>query len=903
MTVRNLEKIFRPRRIAVVGASNTPGKVGYTLLKNLVGQEYEGVVYPVNPHREAVQGIVAYRGLAELPQPADLALICTPAATVPELVRQCGEQGTLGVVILSAGFREIGAEGAALEEAIRQQAARFPGLRIIGPNCLGFMIPGRKLNASFARGMAPPGRLAFLSQSGALCTAVLDRAQAAGVGFSCFLSLGNMLDVGFDDMLDYLAADPQTEAVLLYAESITRARPFMSAARALARQKPIVVYKAGRFADAARAAASHTGALAGVDAVYEAAFRRAGMVRIFDLDDLTDAAELLARQRVVGGPRLAILTNAGGPGVMACDALLARQGVLATLSDATLRQLDECLPPYWSHGNPIDLLGDAPPPRYGEALKIVLADPGVDAALVILTPQAMTEPLATAEAVLAVARETTKPVLAAWMGATSVREGAARLAAGGVPTYGTPGHAVRAFMNMVDYARHRELLYETPRDIPLQFQLDRSALRAAFEKIAGRHRDVLPEEDSKALLEIYGVPVARPLPARTADEAVALARQLGYPVVLKVHSPDITHKTEVEGVRLNLTHDEAVRRAFDEILASARRLRPEAELRGVTVQRMVTAVHAVELIVGMQRDPVFGPVILVGMGGVATELFQDRALELPPLNERLARRMLQSLRAWPLLSGYRGRPVVNVDRLIEVLMRFSYLIADLPELREADINPLLATPQEVIALDARVFLDRTRGTTPAAVGPAPAGGSLWRPRYPHLAICPYPEELVRTTTLAGQELVIRPIKPEDEPAWHALLSRCSAATLWNRFRYIFKESTHEMATRFCYIDYDREMALVAQQGERLVGVGRLVADPDHDKAEFAVLVEDAWQGKGLGSYLTDACLEVARQWNLRRVYGETTPDNLPMLNIFRHRGFTLQFDHEGGIVVARRDLR
>jgi acetyltransferase len=900
VTVRNLEKIFRPRRIAVVGASNTPGKVGHTLLKNLVSQGYDGVVYPVNPHREAVQGIVAYRSLDQLPQPADLALICTPAATVPDLVRQCGEQGILGVVILSAGFREVGPEGAALEEAVRQQAARFPGLRILGPNCLGLMVPGRKLNASFARGMAPPGRLAFLSQSGALCTAVLDRAQAEGVGFSYFLSLGNMLDVGFDDLLDYLAADPQTDAVLMYAESITRARPFMSAARALARQKPIVVYKAGRFADAAKAAASHTGALAGVDAVYEAAFRRAGMVRIFDLDDLTGAAELLARQRVVAGPRLAILTNAGGPGVMACDALLARHGVLATLSEATQSQLDACLPPYWSHGNPVDVLGDAPPQRYAQALQAVLGDPGVDAVLVILTPQAMTDPLGTAQAVLAVAQKSTKPVLAAWMGAASVQAGAARLARSGIPTYDTPGHAVRAFMNMVDYAHNRELLYETPRDIPLVFQLDRPALRSAFEQIAQRNSEVLPEEDSKTLLEIYGVPVSRPYPAATAEDAVARARQIGYPVVLKIHSPDITHKTDVEGVQLNLASDDEVRRAFEAMLASARRLRPDAQILGVTVQRMVTAVHAVELIVGMQRDPVFGPVILVGMGGVAAELFQDRALELPPLNERLARRMLQSLRAWPLLAGYRGRPMVAVDKLIELLMRFSYLIADLPELREVDINPLLATPHEVIALDARVFLDRR--DSPAA-GPLPPAPSGWRPRYPHLAICPYPEELAREVTLAGQRLLVRPIKPEDEPAWHALLARCSAATLWNRFRYIFKEATHEMASRFCYIDYDREMALVAQLEDRLVGVGRLVADPDHDKAEFAVLVEDAWQGKGLGSYLTDACLEVARQWNLRRVFGETTPDNLPMLNIFRRRGFSLQFDHEGGIVVAQKELR
>jgi acetyltransferase len=652
VTIRNLNKIFNPQRIAVVGASDTPGKVGYTLLANLVGHGFDGVVYPVNPAREAVQGIAAYPSLDKLPHVADLVVICTPAPTVPDLVRQCGELGTRGVVIISAGFRETGDEGTALEDAIKAEAAKFPGLRIMGPNCLGIMVPGKNLNASFANGTAPRGRLAFLSQSGALCTAILDRAREEGIGFSHFLSLGNMLDVGFDDLLDYLAADPETDSVLLYVESITEAREFMSAARAFSRVKPIVAYKAGRFADSAKAASSHTGAMAGVDAVYEAAFRRAGIVRVLEIDGLIDAAELLARQKPVKGPRLAILTNAGGPGVMTCDALLARDGTLAVLAPETIARLNEKLPPFWSHGNPIDVLGDAPAERYAQALEVVLADSGVDAALVVLTPQAMTEPTATAAAVVAAAKQSPKPVLAAWMGGPSVREGISRLMAGRMPTYDTPLAAVRAFTNMVEYAKNRDFLYETPRDVPLAFSLDRAALRQRFESIAARDHDVLSEGDSKDLLETYGVPTSRPVPAASAAQAVDVARQLGYPVVLKIHSPDITHKTDVGGVVLNLKSDEEVAASFEQITTAARTLRPDAWIEGVTVQRMITTASGVELIVGVKRDPVFGPVIMVGMGGIAAELFQDRALELPPLNERLARRMLESLRSWPLLTGY-----------------------------------------------------------------------------------------------------------------------------------------------------------------------------------------------------------------------------------------------------------
>jgi acetyltransferase len=891
MTIRNLHRIFEPRSVAVVGASDQPGKVGYTLLHNLTTLGYTGEVFPINASRPTVQGRQAWKSLDRLPHTPDLAVICTPAATVPSVVEQCGELGIDGVMIISAGFREVGPEGLQLEQQIRQTQLKFPGMRIVGPNCLGLITPHLKLSASFAHGMPEPGRVAFLSQSGALCTAVLDWAIAEGLGFSTFVSLGNMLDVGLDDLLDYLAVDPRTESVILYVESITKAREFMSAARAFAAHKPIVAYKAGRFADSAKAASSHTGALAGVDAVYEAAFQRAGIVRVFDVDEMFDCAELLARCQPPKGPRLGIITNAGGPGVMACDALLARGGVLAELSAESLARLNQVLPPAWSHSNPVDVLGDAPAERYAQALEIVLQDDNIDSVLIILTPQAMTEPTETARAIVAAARGAHKPVLTAWMGREMVREGVQILNEGGIPTFQTPEHAVRAYANLVAYAKRRQVLYETPRDVPLTFTLDRKNLVERAREVLRNGGELLSENDSKLLLELYGIRTTRPVEARSSSQAVALARQIGYPVVLKVLSPQITHKTDVQGVHLNLKDDEEVQRAFEQIVTTARRLRPDADVQGVTVQKMVTAVNSVELILGAKRDPVFGPVIMVGSGGVTAEVFQDTAIELPPLNERLARRMLESLRAWKLLQGYRGRPVVNVDRLIETLMRFSYLIADLPEIQEVDINPLLVSATDTIALDGRVFVRHDE----AQQGPRRA----W-----HLAISPYPEEFTRTVQLNdGTPILLRPIKPEDEPAWIDLLNRSSAETLWRRFRYLFKEATHEMASRYCFVDYDREIALAAEvqvDGRSyLIGVGRLVANVDHTDAEYAVLVADAWQGRGLGERLTAACLDVARRWGVQQVFGETAQDNTRMLRLFRTFNFDLQYRDDADVVLAR----
>jgi acetyltransferase len=891
MNVHKLDRIFKPQRIALIGVSENPKSVSGTVLRNLVGSGFRGVVYPVHPTLEAVLGVPCHPDVRHLPRVPDVAVVCTAAHLVPDVVRECGESGIRGLVILSAGFREVGADGRALEERIVAEQRRFDGMRIIGPNCLGLMVPGIGLNMTFAGSTPKPGKVAFISQSGALCTAVLDWALERGVGFSHFVSIGNMLDVSFADLIDYFGEDEQTESMILYIESIRHARRFMTAARAFARTKPIVAYKAGRFPESAQAAASHTGALASADATYDAAFARAGIVRVSEIGDIFNLTELVGRHKSPAGPRLGIVTNAGGPGVMATDALISRQGQLAALAPATLAELDESLPAAWSHGNPVDVLGDARSKRFAKAVGIVLADHGVDAVLAILTPQAMTNPTATAKEVAELAAKSHKPILAAWLGGMSMREGVTVLSAAGVPTFDTPEEAVHAFMTLVEYARNLEILYETPRDVPVEFSVDRQRVRERFASLVPEQGDVLSEASSKTLLEAYGITVSRPEPARTADEAAAIAGALAAPVVLKIDSPDITHKSDVGGVVLDLRGETAVRAGFERIVAAAREARPEARISGVTVQPMVSSRDGVEVIIGAKRDPIFGVVLLAGFGGVAAELFQDTALGFPPLNERLARRMLESLRAWPLLQGYRGRPRVDVEALIEVLMRFSYLVADYPEICEIDVNPLLVTPKGVTALDARVVVDRATLAAPPK-------------DYQHLALRPYPEEYVRTVTLRdGAELLLRPIRPEDEPMWKALLASCSPESRYARFRFLFQWSTHEVAARFCFIDYDREIAIVAervQDGERsIVGVGRLIADPDHETVEYAVLVNDAYQNRGLGGVLTDYCLEIAKRWGLGRVVAVTTSDNTRMIALFEERGFTVQHGDDGLVSVDK----
>jgi acetyltransferase len=892
VTTRNLNRLLAPQSVAVIGASPRLGSVGNTVLTNLAAAGTGLQVVAVNPKHQEIGGIPCVAKLEALQQQVDLAAICIPAAGVPQVVRECGQANIPGVLIFSAGFREAGTTGKILEEQLAAEAARFPEMRILGPNCLGFMAPHRGLNASFVREMPPRGNVAFVAQSGALCSSVLDWAQQQNVGFSYFVSLGNMLDVGAPDLIDFLAADPHTESIILYVESIPQARAFMSAARAFSRNKPIIAYKAGRFAESAQAAASHTGALAGVDAVYEAAFARAGVVRVFEIEDLFDCAQLLARQPKPPGPRLAIVTNAGGPGVMATDALLAKRGTLAQLSPATLEKLNALLPAAWSHGNPIDVLGDAPPERLCAATQVALAAPEIDGALVILSPQAMTDPTGTAERIIALAKQSSKPVITSWMGGSHVARGRELFAQAGVPTYTSPEKGIRAFSYLVSYARRRDMLYETPREMPVTLSPDRAKQRAVFHSALARGETLLSENASKDLLEAYGIPVAKTIIARARDEVAAKAREIGFPVALKILSPDITHKSEVGGVELGLASEAAVHDAYDRILRRAAEARPDARLIGVTVQQMLRDPNGRELIIGAKRDPVFGAVLLVGSGGIAAEVLQDYALELPPLSEPLAARMLESLRIWPLLKEFRGKPAVDLDRLIEVLMRFSYIIAENPQIAELDVNPLLATPTGATALDARIVLDPEALTRPS------------RP-YSHLAIRPYPDEYVKQVTLAdGTLLLLRPIRPEDEIRWHELLGSCSRETLHRRFRYMFKSTTHEMATRFCYIDYDRELALVAEietgSGRKIAGVSRLIADADHTNAEFAILVADPYQSRGIGTQLMNHCQEICKQWGIRRVVAETASDNDRMLGMFRHRGFSLKA--EGDTVRVAKDL-
>lgn len=892
MNIHNLDSIFKPKRIAILGISPNPQSVGGRILSNLVTGGFKGVVYPVNPTLEAVMGIQCYPNMQALPNQPDLAIICSDPLEVPNLLQQSGEAGIMGIIVVSAGFKEAGEAGKELEHKVEAILKSFPGMRVMGPNCLGYISPANKLNVSFGNGMPKKGNIAFVSQSGALTTSILDWAIEQKIGFSYLVSIGNTLDVGFGDLIDYLGEDEDTKCIILYIESISDARQFMTASRAFARSKPIIAYKAGRFPESAEVAASHTGALAAADNVYDAAFQRAGIIRIYDIGRIFDVAELIGRKKVPEGPRLAIVTNAGGPGVMATDALISLNGELAKLTEPTMEQLNLNLPAFWSHGNPVDVLGDARPKRYAKAVSFVLEDPNVDAVLVILTPQAMTNPSGTANEISKLAENARKPILAAWLGGGSMREGEGILSEAGIPAYNTPEQAIGAFMTLVEYGKNLKALYETPKDIPVEFSIDRKEFRQKFDEILKQGNATLSEAKSKYLLEAYGIPTTLPHAAGSADEAVEHADKMGYPVVLKILSPQITHKTDVGGVVLNLKTAESVRLAYDVIVSKAAEMRPDADIQGVTVQPMVNQENSVELILGIKQDPVFGAVLMIGTGGIYAELFRDRTLELPPLNEKLARRMLEKLKIYPLLQGYRGKPPINIDKLLEVLIRLSYLAADYPEITELDINPLLATPTGVIALDGRVVVATDRPETEP---------------YAHLALRPYPEEYIKQITLSdGTTVTLRPIKPEDENLWLEMLGSCSKETIYERFRYFFFWNSHEVAIRYCFIDYSREIAIVAEivkdDRKQLIGVGRILADPDHEMVEYAVLVPEAWQNKKLGSQLTDFCLDISAGWKLKKVVAQTTTHNHRMINVFKRHGFSIHTDMQSELVDAEKVL-
>jgi acetyltransferase len=890
MGIKKLSSIFRPQRIALIGVPANPETVGGLTLRNLVGGGFRGVVYPVNPKYEAVLGIPCFPNVKSLPKTPDLAVVTTNAAAVPKIVEECGEAGIKGLIIMSAGFKEIGPEGKKLEDEVLGYVKKY-NMRAIGPNCLGVIAPGQRLNISFTSGMPKQGNVAFISQSGALCTSVLDWAISENIGFSYFVSIGNTMDVGFGDLIDYLGQDAHTKSIVLYVESITFAHEFMTAARAFARKKPIIVYKAGRFPESAKVAASHTGALASDDAVYDAVFRRAGVARVNNIGNLFDFTDLIGGKRIPKGPNLGIVTNAGGPGVIATDALIFHGGKLCQLSEDTIEKLNKLLPSYWSHGNPVDILGDATPERFTAVTELVLNDPKVDAVLVILTPQAMAKPTESAKRIIKLTEAHSKPIMAVWLGGKSMEEAMELFSHSGIPAYRTPDQAVRAFMTLFDYSRNMESLFETPKEIPVSFQYDRQALREKFVNEVFPKQKVLSVHDAKDLINSYGINSTQPVFVNSSDEAAQRAAEIGYPVVLKIESTEIQHKSDVGGVVLDIENEEILRASYDRMLERVKANAPDLKIDGCTVQNMIEVRDSVELILGIKKDSSFGTVILVGMGGTEAELIKDRRLEFPPLNERLASKMIESLKIYPLLKGYRGSSPKNINKLIEILIRLSYLAADYPEIIELDINPIIVTKDDVVALDAHVVIDQEIVKNPV-------------PQYSHLLLRPYPERYIKTVTLGdGTETLLRPIKPEDEPLWLELLGSCSKEAIYSRFRYNFHFDSHEVATQFCYIDYARELGIVAEieeEGRRkLIGVGRLIADPDLENVEYAILITDSWQKKDLGKILTQYCTEIAKNNKFKRIFAETTKDNKPMISVFKKLGFEVTFNSDTTVSVSK----
>jgi acetyltransferase len=878
MSVRNLESLFKPTSVAVIGASNSPQSVGGVVLRNLLKGGFSGPIMPVNPKYQAVAGVLTYPDVEHLPVTPDLAVICTPPATVPELVDQLGRRGTRGVIVITAGLAEQElSDGRSLQRAMLD-AARPYLVRVLGPNCVGLLVPGLALNATFAHTDLSPGSLAFVSQSGGFCTATLDWAKAKGIGFSHFISLGNSADIDFGDVLDYLGSAPETTAILLYMESIgaDEARKFMSAARSAARNKPVLAIKAGRNAEGARAAASHTGALAGVDNVYDAALRRAGILRVFTLDELFDAVETLARARPLRGERLGILTNGGGPGVVATDALIADGGQLADLSDQTIGRLHELLPGTWSRANPVDMIGDADPQTYVRSLGVLLDDPGVDAILVMNAPSAIAPPEPAARAIVDLVRQAEIPILTCWLGGQAAGRARRVFAEANIPTYDTPESAVRAFTHLARYRRNQEILAQTPPSAPTDFTPTPGAARAVIEGVLAEGRELLTEPEAKQLLAAYGIPVVETRVAVNPLEAAEVAEQIGFPVALKILSPDITHKSDVGGVVLGLHASEDVWLAAVSMQTRISKRFPSAQLAGFTVQKMAQRPQAHELLVGMTTDSIFGPIIMFGRGGTAVEVIGDRAVALPPLNMSLARHLISCTEVFKLLKGYRDRPAADLDAICLTLIRVSQLIVDRPEVVELDINPLFADHQGVLALDARV-----------RVAPVAASGAR------RLAIRPYPQELEETIRLpSGREVFVRPIRPEDGPAHRAFVSRVTPEDLRFRLLGVIRDIPPSEMARLTQIDYDREMAFIAiasnEKGEpETLAVVRTVGNPDNTKADFAVLVRSDLKGRGLGSALMRKMIRYCQSCGTREIVGEVLAENQAMLSLVQKLGFTV----------------
>jgi acetyltransferase len=880
-----LSILFSPKSVAVFGASDRVNAVGEIVFRNMLRSGFKGELYPINPLHKEVQGKRAYASIEEVGGPIELAVICTKAETVPDIIEACGKHGVLAAVVLSAGFSEVGNHGAQIERAMLANAKTY-GVRIIGPNCLGIMRTSIGLNATFFNGGIKPGNLALVSQSGALCTAILDWAQANDIGFSSVVSMGSASDIDFGEILDYLASDAQTGSILIYVEGIRKARGFMSALRAAARNKPVFVIKVGRHDAGSRAVMSHTGAMVGSDDVFDAALRRAGVVRVESIGGLFSAAKSLASRHRYSGNCLAIITNGGGPGVMAIDRAVDLDVSVASLSEETIAKLNQVLPSTWSHNNPVDIIGDATPKRYLDAVGICMEDSIVDGVLVILTPQAMTKPLEVAQLLIDAAGKFNKPLLTCWMGDTQIIDGRALFDKAGIPSFRTPEAAVEAYSYITAFYRNQRLLAQAPEPLSHHDVPDVESARMLIETVLAERRKVLSEMESKALLAAFHIPIANTVIARSPSEALQLAQEFGFPVAMKINSPDITHKSDAGGVRLNLTNAAAVRAAYNEIISEVRQSRPDAHIDGIAIQPMVIKPNGRELMVGVISDPVFGPVISFGAGGTAVEVLGDRAVALPPLNSFLAHELIAGTRVSKLLGSFRNMPPVQIEALESLLLRVSEMVCELPWLKEMDINPLIIDEHGAIAVDARVVVDFALVSAD---------------RYAHMAIYPYPTHLVTHWQLPdGTNITIRPIRPEDAVIEQAFVRNLSAEAKYFRFMNAVNELSETMLARFTQLDYDREMALIAvteEHGHEVeIGVCRYAINPDGETCEFALVVSDQWQHKAIGHRLMGSLIDAARSKGLKAMEGEVLASNYSMLKLVATLGFTVVANEEDSTI-------
>ena len=871
-----LDFLFHPKRVALIGAKDDIGSVGRTLMSNLLNDDFKGKIFPVNPKRSDVYGLKAYSKVADVPEPVDLAIIITPAKTVPSIIQECVDAKVKAAIVISAGFKETGPQGVALEQEV-VAIARKGNMPVIGPNCLGVMNPIIGFNATFAKGIALPGNIGFISQSGAMCTAVLDWSFREKIGFSAFVSIGSMADVNWGDLIHYLGDDPNTHSILIYMETIGNSRSFMTAAREIALEKPIIVIKGGRSPDAAKAAASHTGSLAGSDEVFEAALARAGVLRVNTISELFDMAALLGRQPLPKGPHLAIVTNAGGPSVLATDAAILNGAKLASLSEETIKLLNDSLPSAWSRGNPVDILGDAGPDLYKTAVKLLSVDPNVQGMLVVLSPQDVTDPTATAESIKKFGAIGNKPILASWMGGEFVQEGIEILREANIPTFQFPDNAAWAFAKMWQYSENLQNLYETPSLNSEDKNKNSLLAKKIIDRARSENRTLLDEFESKQILAAYSIPIVETLIATTAEEAIRCAKKLGYPIVVKLFSKTITHKTDVGGVVLNLNSEKEVLDAYQRIQSSVIEKAGKEAFDGVTVQRMVK-LDGYELILGSSCDEQFGPVLLFGSGGQLVEIYKDRSLGLPPLNSNLALRMMEKTKIYEALKGVRGRESIDLERLIKILVNFSQLIVENPWIKELDINPLLVSPKEIVALDARVLLHEL--DTKECDLPIPA-------------IRPYPNQYVKEISLNDKSKVtLRPIKAEDEPLlveFHRELSENSVRQRYFEFISLDKRTAHERLVRICFNDYDKEIALVAINSDKqlIEGIARLSRNLKNGEARMTMTIADLYHGKGLGTALLNQLIDVAKNENIHLIKADILLENKVMLQLCKKLGFEI----------------